>query len=320
MDNFKDFISLIKNAKNALIVSHVNPDGDTLGSMIALYEMLNVKFGLSADMLILNDIPEIYKFLPDIFKTKKFDELDKDFIYDVAISVDVASVDRMIFAYDLFSKAKVTVNFDHHKTNKGFATLNYISDNSSSTGELLFNLFKDDFEFNKDIATNLYCAIMTDTGCFRFENTTEQTFLSASALLKYGINSSEICRNCYDSKPKSMVMLSAYAVNKAEFLENGKITYAILTLDDMKKKNATSQDTEGISETLRQIKTTEVAMLLRETESGFTKVSLRSKTIDIAKVAEVFGGGGHTFAAGCTIKKPPTIALDKLHAEILKQL
>lgn len=320
MDNFNDFISTVKSAKNALIVSHVNPDGDTLGSMISLYEMLKLKFGLTADMLILSDIPEIYKFLPDVFKTKKFDDLDKNFVYDVAISVDVASVDRMIFAYDLFCKAKVTVNFDHHKTNKGFATLNYISSDVSSTGELLFSLFKNDFEFDKDIATNLYCAIMTDTGCFRFENTSEKTFLCASELLKYGISPAQICKNCYDSKPKSMVMLSAYAINKAEFLENDKITYAILTLDDMKKLNATSQDTEGISETLRQIRTTEVAMLLRETTSGYTKVSLRSKTVDIAKVAEVFGGGGHTFAAGCTIKKPPSIALDKLHAEIVKQL
>lgn len=319
MNKYKELINYIKKAENILIISHVNPDGDTLGSMLALKSIIKNDFKKEADAVTFGIIPEIYEFLPGVKDVLKFADLKDS--YDLAISVDVASKERMMEALSVFQNAKISVNIDHHKTNKGFGNLNIIDDSASSTGEVIFDIIKsENLTLDKDTACAIYTAVLTDTGGFRFENTNEKVLIIASELVKCGANPNEIARSCYESKSKAQVMLHANTIANAKFEHNGKIAYAIITNDDIKKYNANQSHTDGISEALRQIKTVEVSMLIKEIDSQSCKASLRSKSVDLCKVTEPFSGGGHKFAAGCTIKKPAKIAAQKLIEEIEKYL
>lgn len=319
--DYKNFYQQINKAENIIIVSHVNPDGDTLGSMLALSRIIKKNFSKETTNVIIGRIPETYSFLNCEKYCTLNSDVDKTKIYDLAIACDVAAKDRMVDMQEIYFKAKVTVNIDHHVTNNGYGNINIIDPDASSAGEVVYGLAKNlDLKIDKEIAEFLYTAILTDTGGFRFENTSPKVFNYAAELVEYGANPTSIYRKCYESKPKAMALLNAYAIQTAVFKENDKIAYTIITKEDMKNFNAKGDYTEGISEALRQINSTEVAMLLKEAENQTTKVSLRSKKIDVAKIAETFNGGGHHFAAGCTIQKPPKIAAEKLLDLVKKSL
>lgn len=309
--NYQLFKDTIDNAESIIIFSHVNPDGDTLGSMLALNMIIKDNFGKDSDMITVGKVPEIYHFLPNIRKTKKIEEVQKD--YDLAIAIDIAAKDRMVTGLDTFHRAKVTLNIDHHKTNIGYGDVNFVNGTACSAGEVLFDIAEAlKLKISKNAAICLYTSILTDTGGFRFENTKAATLQKASRIIELGANPSEISRYCYESKPKPMVMLQANSLINAKFAENDKVAYVEITLDEMEKFHAENDHTEGIVEALRQINTTEIAFVVKEVDEQTTKVSLRSKTADVSEIAAAFNGGGHTFAAGCTIKKPLRIATEKL--------
>ncbi len=319
MDNLLALQKALEQSNDIIIFSHINPDGDTLGSMIGLSKIIELNYNKKAQSIIIGKTPDTYSFVSAIDECISNSDVNKERKYDLAIAVDVAAKDRMCDMQDIFFNAKNSVNIDHHVTNNGYGNINIVEGHASSAGEVVYGLVKSlNWKINKEIAELLYIAILTDTGGFRFENTSSKVFNYAAELLEYGVNPTEIYRKCYESKPKSMALLNAYAIKNAVFKENDKIAYTIITKEDMKNFNAKSDYTEGISEALRQINTTEVAILLKEIENQATKVSLRSKKIDVSKIAEVFGGGGHHYAAGCTIQKPPKIAVDKL-LELVKQ-
>ncbi len=308
---------IIKSSKNILIFSHINPDGDTLGSMCALYSAVLKNYKKKCDMAAISKIPDIYSFLPHISEVKNIDEIDKSREYDLVINVDVASIERICDGKILFDKAKNTVNIDHHKTNNAYANLNIINPDASSTGEVLFDCFrKMDLNIDIDCATCLYTAILTDTGSFRFDNTKEKTFECASKLVEIGVKPSEIYKKVYESDSKTLVMFQAYCISKAKFLEDDKIAYTVVYKKDMEKYSANDECMEGLTEKLRAIVTTRVAFVAKEMKSGATKISMRSKFADVAKICEVFGGGGHKFASGCTIKAPVEDAVKRVLAEI----
>lgn len=307
--------NIIKNAKKILLLSHVNPDGDTLGSMCALYSMILKRFKKKADMSIVSNIPFNYNFLPNINLAQRY--FDKSLIYDLVITLDVAAIDRVRDSKIFFDKAERTINIDHHKTNPSFGDYNLIEPEASSCGEVLFNYFKrNNWEFTEDAAICLYTAIMTDTGNFRFENTSPNTFRAVADLVEYGANPNKLYKLCYESKTKNLVLFQNYCVNKAEFLNDNKIVYTTVYKKDLEKFSAGDDYTDGIAETLRAIDSTEVSFVVKEVESKVTKVSMRSKHIDVARICELFGGGGHTFAAGCTIKASVKDSIEKLLREI----
>lgn len=321
MHNINHIKEAVLEAQKIAIVSHVNPDGDTLGSMLSLSGIIEKNFGKKTTNIIIGKIPEMYSFMHGIEDCKLNSEMDRTEIFDLVIAVDVAAKDRLFDMQDFYFRAKNNINIDHHITNNGFGKINLIDTHASSTGEIIYKWLKFlGLKLDKAIAQNLYVSILTDTGGFRYENTSADVFQVASELMEYGINPTEIFRKCYESKPKAMALLGAFAISNAVFVENDKIAYSVITTEDMKRLKAKGDYTEGISEALRQITTTQVAALLKEAENQTTKVSLRSKSVDVAKVAEVFGGGGHKFAAGCTIQKPPKVALQKLLDEIKKYI
>lgn len=311
---------IIKSSKNILIISHVNPDGDTLGSMCGLYCAILDNFKKKCDMVAISKIPDVYSYLPHLSDVKNVDDIDKSREYDLVINVDVAALDRACDAKILFEKAKFTVNIDHHKTNIAYGNLNFINPDASSTGEVLFGCFENmSWKVNLDCAICLYTAILTDTGSFRFDNTKPSTFEAASKLVEIGVQPSDMYKKVYESDSKTLVMFQAHCISKAKFLEDDKIAYTLVYKKDMEKFSAGDDCMEGLTEKLRAIVTTRIAFVAKEMKSGGTKISMRSKFADVAEICSVFGGGGHKFAAGCTIKAPVEDAAKKVLEEIKKR-
>ena len=311
---------IIKSSKNILIISHVNPDGDTLGSMCGLYCAILDNFKKKCDMVAISKIPDVYSYLPHLSEVKNVDDLDISREYDLVINVDVAALGRACDAKILFEKAKFTVNIDHHKTNNAYGNLNFINPDASSTGEVLFGCFENmNWKVNLDCAICLYTAILTDTGSFRFDNTKPSTFEVASKLVEIGVQPSDIYKKVYESDSKTLVMFQAHCISKAKFLEDDKIAYTLVYKKDMEKFSAGDDCMEGLTEKLRAIVTTRIAFVAKEMKSGGTKISMRSKFADVAEICSVFGGGGHKFAAGCTIKAPVEDAAKKVLEEIKKR-
>ena len=297
-----EILNLIEKSKHILIITHINPDGDTLGCASALRAFI----GDRADILIqIKDnfnFPSTYSFLPFLNKALNFSNLKND--YDLAIAVDCASIDRIVdFAREVFDNCQNTISFDHHKTNKGYAKLNLIKGGTSSTAEVLYDFFTSkNIEITSSMAIGLYAGILTDTGCFKYESTTSHTFKIASKLSQTQISTSEIADLCYTNKAKSMILFQSELIANAKFINNDKIAYTLITREIQQKYGAKDEYTEGIVETLRSIANVEIAFVLKETDFG-TKVSIRTKSIDATKIAAVFSGGGHKRAAGCTIKE-----------------
>ncbi len=293
----------------------MNPDGDTLGSMCALYNMIYNRFKKKVDMNVVSNIPFNYKFIPNIDQAQRY--FDKSLVYDLVITLDVAAIDRVMDSKILFDKAKSTVNIDHHKTNPRFGNYQIINPNASSCGEVLFDIFKNEgWEIDTDSAICLYTAIMTDTGNFRFENTSSKTLRAAADLVDFGANPNYIYKMCYETKSKNFVMFQNYCINKATYLNDNKIAYTTVYKKDLEKFSAGDDYTDGLAETLRAIDTTEVSFVAKEVDTKLTKISMRSKGVDVANICSKFGGGGHTFAAGCTIKANVEDAIEKLLKEI----
>ena len=310
----REILNAINSSLCPLIITHINPDGDTLGCASAMKSFIGDK----ADILIqIEDnfnFPSSYSFLPYINNAKNFSNIENK--YDLIIALDIASIDRMIgSAREIFDNAKNTIAIDHHKTNKGYAKLNHIRGGISSTGEVLYDFFKNlNIEIKKEMAVGLYCAILTDTGCFKYESTTSHTFEIASELSQAGIDSSQIADLCYTNKPKNLILFQNNLVSNAQFCLDDKIAYTLISQEILKKYNAKDEYTEGICETLRSIKNVEAAFVLKETTNG-VKVSIRTKEIDATKIAQKFNGGGHKRAAGCTIKLKLNQALEALLKE-----
>ena len=316
---FDKLNDIIKSSKNILITSHINPDGDTLGSMCGLYNLIDENYKKKCDMMVVSKVPKMYNFIPNVKLTKHINEFDKSREYDLVINVDVAAIDRICEGEILFNKAKSTVNIDHHKTNIAYADLNFIDGNASSTAEVLYHIAKNlNWKVSKNTAICIYTGILTDTGSFRFDNTTPRAFEYASELVSLGADPNKLYKHCYESQSKNMVLFQAYCVSKSVFLNDDKIAYTTVYNKDMEKFNAQEDFTEGLTEKLRAIVSTEVAFVAKEMNNGWTKISMRSKTIDVAEICKTFNGGGHKFASGCTIKSNVDEAVKKVLKEIMK--
>jgi bifunctional oligoribonuclease and PAP phosphatase NrnA len=321
MEKYKKFDEAVKSSKNILIISHVNPDGDTLGTMCAMRSAIYQHYKKKPEMLILSNFPKIYEFLPYINEAKTLEMFDKSREYDLVITVDVASLDRIIDAQILFNKAKYTINIDHHGTNNNYGDLVFVEPNASSSGEVFYKILKKlGWQIDLETTTAIYVAIMTDTGGFRFENTSSKVFRIAAELTEMGINPKELYKKCYESKSKNIVLFQGYCVGKAVFSDNDKIAYTIVYKKDMEKFAVGDDATDGIAEALRAILTTDVSFVVKEVDTKICKISMRSKNIDVAKVCSVFGGGGHKFAAGCTTKASCAESVKNLLAEINKEI
>ncbi len=296
---FKQIVKATQEADFILIFPHVIPDGDTIGCAAALYRALK-KNGKKVKVIDENDIPGYLKFLSKEYKTNEvFNEQP-----DLCISVDCSDLGRLGKRKEAFFSGKDTVNIDHHPTNTCYANLNYVDKNASATGEIIFDLLRNiNAEFDQFIAEAIYSAISTDTGSFKYTNTSVKSHLVAAELLGLGVDLNEISVELYQNTRLEKILLEKEVLGTLEILFDGKAASAYVVQDMLTKTDAVMDESEGFIEILRNIQGVEVAILFKEIHPDEIKIGLRAKRFaDVSKIAMKFGGGGHVKAAGCSIK------------------
>ena len=289
----------IKKAEKIVLLVHENPDGDAVGSAMAMHLALQ-QLGKEADIII-PDYPKCFEFLPSMDLVKAESDIAN---YELAISLDCATKKLLKDWVKYFDDAKTRIVIDHHGSNSMYGDLNFVDPKSPACAQLLvviFNYFG--IEITKEIGTCLLTGIITDTGGFAYSGVTEETFEFTARLVEKGINVSKIYQKVFSAMTVSRFKLNRIAMNRLELLEDGKIAFTYITKKDELDVDAQSGDYEGIVAQGRNIEGVEVSVFLRETENDIIKVSLRSKDyVNVSEVCVAFGGGGHPRAAGCNIQ------------------
>ena len=297
----KEILAAISSGKRFLITAHVRLDGDALGSELALYRMLR-DLGKEAVVYNQDATPEHYRFLPGAEHIVH--ELDHIERYDVGFVLDCSELDRVgKIAADVV-KIKTLINVDHHVSNGGFCQLSFLDARASSTGELLYRLMrKMHVKMIRDICTNLYTAILTDTGGFRYSSTHQETLRAAGDLVEGGANPQWISENIYESDPPAKLQLLAKAMETLELdLELGTASMTV-TAEMLRQTGATMEHTDGFIDIPRTVKGINIAMLYSQMGEKQFKLSLRSKgKVNVERIAAQFGGGGHINAAACRME------------------
>ncbi len=304
----------------SLVLAHQNPDGDTLGSMLALGVILS-DLGHKVDYVISDPVPEIYQFLPYTHFVKLPEDKALQDQYDFAFSLDCGSVKRLGKAMMLWQKAKKTINIDHHISNEKFGDINWIEPEAVSTGQLVYWLAKNlNVNFTKEIATLLYTTLLTDTGCFSNSNTNAGAFLWGAELIKLGTDCENVYKKVFLEKPFKSIKIFGSALNNVELLENGQLIWTYINHEVMKQISATGEDTEDVVDYMMRTKGVKMGVFFRE-DVNETKVSLRSNIdIDVSKIAMSFGGGGHKRASGINMKYPFTEVKNQVLEKVINEL
>lgn len=310
-------VRFIRAHDDIVLISHISPDGDTLGSALALYAAI-LQLGKRAQIVCEDAVPQIYRFLPNAGQVLRPENVR---MTDAVVSVDCADIARTGKCRPIFEQAAHTLNIDHHGTNDRYAHDNYVQ-RAGATGELIYGMLTAlKINVTKDIASCLYAALTTDTGNFSYSNTTPDTLRIAAELLESGIDLPYLNRALFRTVPFHKTRLHALGVMKTELYEHGRIGIAMITREDMKSCGAIDEDAEGIIDTIRDIDTVEIAALLRESEDGEIRVSLRGKSsADVSQIAVKNGGGGHRLAAGCTMQPPIADAAERIQNAALAVL
>lgn len=295
--------SILEKVPAAALFSHVSPDGDSLGSMLALGLALE-SLGKKISYYNAGPIPENLKFLPGV---NKISNSWPEELPEVLIFIDCAEAERAFGTINSeFIKDKQIINIDHHVSNNKFGTINWVDSKAAATGEMIYFLLKKmGVAISYDIAINLYTAIITDTGRFSYSNTTPDSFKIAAQLIKTGIDLAAINHIIFERKTLPQIKLLRKALTNLELLHNNSIAVIVLSQRDFLESGADENLSEGLVNYARSIEQVEAAVLIKELEDNEIKVSFRSNSwLDVNRVASRFGGGGHIRASGCTIYRP----------------
>lgn len=304
-----DIIDVIRNKDNFVITAHHHPDGDAIGSTLGLYLALK-KIGKNVDVIV-DEAPKTFNYLVGFDEIKK----DSDKEYDVGFILDNAEIGR-INKPSLVDKMKMKVVIDHHISNTFYGDINYV-ETLSSCSMIIYKLINElGIEIDGGIASAIYTGIITDTGCYRNKNVYSDTFMISSELSKI-IDVSSVIKNAVGTINMSEFKLRKIGVDNLEFYMNDRIAVTYVTLDDVIKCSATKDECSSLVNIAREIKDVEVSVLIRYFDDE-TRVSLRSNNIDVNKVAEKFGCGGHKYAAGISFKN--VVNSDDVKIKIIKEL
>ncbi|MCG2712236.1 MAG: bifunctional oligoribonuclease/PAP phosphatase NrnA [Candidatus Omnitrophica bacterium] len=301
----KQILDVIKKHKRFLIAGHVNPEGDAIGSQLAMANLLKM---LDKKVRIINTdgVPKNIMFIPGAKSVELFRDLKNEKVeYEVAIILDSPTLDRIGDVKQLLN-GKYIINIDHHVSNREFGNLNWVDPRCSSVGEMIYDLFKSsDMVIDDDSALCVYVAIMTDTGSFRYSNTTARTHQIAAELLLYDIDPKQVYEYVYETKSFNTFKLLAEVLANLKRTDDAKFIWFKVTNEMLSRNKLTADCCEDFIAFVRMIDGAEVVAFLKEMDNkSGVKVSFRSKTdIDVNKIAEKFGGGGHKAASGCVIEK-----------------
>ncbi|MDD4343003.1 MAG: bifunctional oligoribonuclease/PAP phosphatase NrnA [Eubacteriales bacterium] len=311
----KKIAEIIKHAEKISVISHKDPDGDAVGSQLGLALALE-KEGKEVYSYNVGEVPEYLFFLPGSGTVKIYN--GEDLSDSLVIFVDCADRNRP----GIQLPEGITINIDHHVSNDNFAMYNYIDTKSASTGEIIYKLIREmGIELDKNIATCLYTAVSTDTGSFMYSNTTADTHLIAADLINNGADTDGLRENFFEGVSLKRFKLTKYAYQEVNFACDNLLAWIKIPYSFIREIGAKEEETEGVVGHIRNIKDVEVALLLKEREDGKIKGSLRSKKmIDVSKIAEIFGGGGHKRAAGFELSGTLEEAEEIIISELKKEL
>jgi phosphoesterase RecJ-like protein len=301
MSTLEEIVSALTDGKVIGTASHVNPDGDSVGSLLGLAMTLR---GLGKKVYVsLPDpvaFPPQYNFLPgsDLLITRE--DFGDDL--EVFVALDCSNAERLGPLREKAGKARTTINIDHHEDNSLYASLNLVKEKASSTAELVFKIIKAaGWGMSPEVATCLYTGVLTDTGRFQHRNTSPRTFIIASELARAGADIFQVVKEVYENQSLSYTRLLGLALQRTQILEEHGLIYSYITRKDIEETGAILAETEDLIDHLRAVRGTRLVALFKELEDGRVRVSLRSRDgCEVGPIARGMGGGGHAMAAGYT--------------------
>ncbi len=311
----------VKCRKKIAIAGHIRPDGDCVGSCTALYQYLKQnkeELGIEQVDAYLEPFGNEFRILKGTEEISHSYEPEVE--YDLFISLDCGSLDRLGNAMKYFQSAKKTINIDHHVSNSLFAEVNHVVDDASSTCEVLYDLFEEE-KISKEVAECLYVGLIHDTGVYKHSNTSQKTLKVAGCLISKGIPFSKLIDETFYSRTFMQTQLLGRCLMESRLLLNGRLIVSLIDYKMLNFYEASHSDLDGVIDQLRVTKGTEAAIFLYETSPQEYKVSMRSNgDVNVSKIAVHFGGGGHIKAAGCTMQGAADEIISELAKEIEAQL
>jgi phosphoesterase RecJ-like protein len=306
----REVLENIERRKRFVLTSHARPDGDAIGSALACCEILRC-MGKDADVVLHDAVPRIYQPLPFAERVVQADRVNGN--YDAAIILECDSIQRTRLEG---LENRFLISIDHHVSGRPFAHVNWIEPEATATAELVFRLAREaGVKITPEIATCLYTALMTDTGSFMFRGTNEHTFTLARELVLAGADPAHCARNIYFAHSTAKMRLLGAALSNLH--REGPLAWIWITREQMERSQAKEEDCEGLVNYALSIGDVEVAVFFREMADGRYRVSLRSKgALNVAQIAEGFGGGGHECASGCSMDGPLSVAVARILEKI----
>lgn len=305
-------VELIESKRRFAITSHIRPDGDSLGSSLGLYWLLRA-LDKEVEVVMRDPVPHAYQQLPGAQDVRVAPIVDPS--YNAVFVIECSDISRPGLI-DL--EKQFVVNIDHHSTTALFGTINWIDSTASAVGEMIYNLCKaTGVRVTKEIAECVYTALITDTGSFHYSNTTERTFKVASELVRTGVKPAKTAEAVFASYSWSRILLMGAVLSTARRDESGRVACMRQSIEMQRQAQASDEDADGFVNYPLTVEEVEAVAMLKECEPGIYRTSLRSKgDVNVAKVAERFGGGGHRNAAGCTL----TGSWEEAESEIMSLL
>lgn len=291
----------IRESQSIVLACHVNPDGDALGSMLGLARGL-LPLGKDITILSQDGVPETLKFLPGSSSVSLTSSLST---FDLAIVLDSGDLARVgDKVVPVIQRAARIIDVDHHVSSGAFGDIRVVHSQAASTSEIVYALLLElGLPVTKEVATSLFTGVITDTGSFRFQNVTPNTFRIAAALLEHGAPPAYISEHVFENRTFAATAILGCALATMKQYADGKLVTAVVSSDDFNRLSARDVDTEGIVNYVRGVRGANAGVLFREVGDGTIRVSLRARdNVDVAAIASRFGGGGHRMASGCTIK------------------
>jgi bifunctional oligoribonuclease and PAP phosphatase NrnA len=313
---FQEIGRILREHRRFAILGHVRPDGDALGSQLALALSLQA---LGKEVRVWNEdgMLEKYSFLPRAELLTRPPSTPEDF--DVAIALDTAIQNRLGTALPAVRSSKIWINIDHHMSNPGYGDVVYVDSSAPATAEIIFRLIKSEgLPFNRDIAENLFAAISTDTGSFQYPKTSAHTFEIAAELIRTGLDVGLLSQLLYENYPRRRLELLRELLRTMRFQQEGRVASFSLTLKTAAELGVLPEDNEGLIDHLRAVHGVIVAVFFEELSDGKVRVSMRSKTevVDVCAICQKFGGGGHMLAAGARVLG----TLPEVEVRVLKEV
>ncbi len=323
INKFNEIVKVLKKNSNFLITSHINLDGDAIGSELAFHFILKK---LNKKSIILNQdrLPEIYGFLPESDKIHNLEDNNiKKNNFDVGIVLDCSNIKRAGEISNILENTNTIINIDHHSSNENYGNLNYIDCSTSSVGEIIYELIKfiNSDLLDEKISTCLFAAIITDTGSFRYSNVSSKTFRIVSDLTLTGMKPHLIAKNIYNKKTYPGLKLLGKALLTLKMDDSNYVSWLSITRKMLDETKADDEETEGIIDVSTTLKNTEISILFRETKDDKIKVSFRSKgNFNVSKFADKFKGGGHPNSAGCLCSGKLEEVKENILSELFKEI